>query len=248
MGDIAVVGIGPGAAKQCTPEADAAIGRATVVAGYTTYIALLEGRLDGKRLIATGMMREIERCHAAVDAAMQGERVAVVCSGDAGIYGMASLVLESAEGKGLDISIFPGITAACSGAALLGAPLSHDFCTISLSDLLTPQDLIDKRVRAAAMGDFCIVIYNPMSKSRRDKLSRACDILLETLRPDTVCGWTKNIGRDGEQSKILPLSELRDEEVDMFTTVFIGNSQTRAIDGRMVTPRGYENKTHQSRH
>lgn len=148
----------------------------------------------------------------------------------------------SGEFPEVEIEVVAGVTAALSGAAVLGAPLMHDFCVISLSDLLTPWETIERRLRCAAEGDFAVCIYNPCSKKRRDHLRRACDILLDVKSPDTVSGWVRNIGREGQEMKILTLGELRDEELDMFTTVFVGSSKTRRIGGRMVTPRGYENK------
>jgi precorrin-3B C17-methyltransferase len=189
------------------------------------------------------MKQETERCRLAFEEAAKGKSVAMVCSGDAGIYGMASLMFEMKEELGADgtgIRVIPGITAASSGAAVLGAPLNHDFCVISLSDLLTPWELIEKRLRAAAAGDFAIAIYNPSSKKRHDYLQKACDILLETAEPERACGYVRSIGRDGEEYHTCTLRELRDAEVDMFTTVFVGNSQSRIIDGRLVTPRGYK--------
>ena len=167
----------------------------------------------------------------------------MVCSGDAGVYGMACLIYQLAgEFPPVDIEIVPGVTAAVSGAAVLGAPLSHDFCVISLSDLLTPWETIEKRLRAAGEADFCIALYNPASRKRADYLRRACAILLESRSPETVCGWVRSIGRDGQTARLLTLAQLQEETVDMFTTVFIGSSQTRALDGKMVTPRGYEAK------
>lgn len=240
--DLYVIGIGPGNAAMCTPQADEAIQHSTVIVGYNTYIDLIRDRIGEKRIIATGMMRERERCNAAVQSAAKGERVAVICSGDAGVYGMASLVLECAQDYDLHIEIVPGITAACSGAAVLGAPISHDFCVISLSDLLTPQELIDKRINAAAEADFCIVLYNPMSKTRRYKLMDACDRIMQYRPENTVCGWVRNIGRYEQESTILTLQELRDAKLDMFCTLFIGNHATKVVNGRMVTPRGYDRK------
>ena len=186
------------------------------------------------------MTGEVERCRRSLELAAAGKTVALVCSGDAGVYGMAAPVLELAPQYGeTEIEIIPGVTAALSGGALLGAPLGHDFCVISLSDRLTDWSLIEQRLRCAARGDFVICLYNPASRQRRDYLRRACDILLEELLPETVCGLTRNIGRQGETVKILPLKNLRDEEADMFTTVFIGSSRTKEIGGKMVTPRGY---------
>lgn len=190
------------------------------------------------------MMREKERCLRALEMAQNGRTVAMICSGDAGIYGMAGLVLQLAEQfPAVEIEVAAGVTAALSGGALLGAPLGHDFCVISLSDLLTPWDIIEKRLRCAAEGDFAVCLYNPASKKRSDYLQKACDLLLATGKsPETVCGWTKNIGRERQEKKILSLRELREETLDMFTTVFIGAESTKNLSGRMVTPRGYERK------
>ena len=158
---------------------------------------------------------------------------------DAGIYGMAGLMCEMAEGTGVHVEVVPGVTAAISAAALLGAPLGHDFAVVSLSDLLTPWERIEKRLEMAARADFCIALYNPASHKRRDHLRRACDLLLRILSPDTVCGVARCVARDGQETRCMTLRELREYEADMFTTVLIGNSETRMIDGRMVTPRGY---------
>ena len=242
-GNIAVVGIGPGRESMMTDEALQALDSADVIVGYTVYLDLLGERFAGKEFLSTPMKQETERCRLAFEEAAKGKSVAMVCSGDAGIYGMASLMFEMKEELGADgtgIRVIPGITAASSGAAVLGAPLNHDFCVISLSDLLTPWELIEKRLRAAAAGDFAIAIYNPSSKKRHDYLQKACDILLETAEPERACGYVRSIGRDGEEYHTCTLRELRDAEVDMFTTVFVGNSQSRIIDGRLVTPRGYK--------
>ena len=186
------------------------------------------------------MTREIERCRRALELSQSGREVAMVCSGDAGVYGMAGPLYELLpEYPGAEIEVVPGVTAALSGAAVLGAPLTHDFCVVSLSDLMTPWPLIEKRLRCAAEGDFAIAIYNPSSRKRADYLQKACDILLETRPADTVCGWVENIGREGETSRVLTLGELREEKLNMFTTVFVGNSATKNILGAMVTPRGY---------
>ena len=242
-GNITVVGMGPGRESMMTNEALQALDSADVIVGYTVYLDLLGERFAGKESLSTPMKQETERCRLAFEEAAKGKSVAMVCSGDAGIYGMASLIFEMKEELGADgtgIRVIPGITAASSGAAVLGAPLNHDFCVISLSDLLTPWELIEKRLRAAAAGDFAIAIYNPSSKKRHDYLQKACDILLETAEPERACGYVRSIGRDGEEYHTCTLRELRDAEVDMFTTVFVGNSQSRIIDGRLVTPRGYK--------
>lgn len=240
-GHIAVVGMGPGMESMMTQQALQALDEADVIVGYTVYLDLLGDRFEGKEFLSTPMKQEAERCRMAFAEAAKGKSVAMVCSGDAGIYGMASLMFEIKEelGADADIEIIPGITAASSGAAVLGAPLNHDFCVISLSDLLTPWELIEKRLRAAAEGDFAVAIYNPSSRKRHDYLQKACDILLETAEPERACGYVRSIGRDGEEYHTCSLAELRNTSVDMFTTVFIGNSQSRIIDGRLVTPRGY---------
>lgn len=234
------IGIGPGGAEQMTLRAVRALETCDCVAGYGLYLDLIEQLIAGKTRIQTGMMREVDRCAAARDAAKEGHTVAVVSSGDAGVYGMAGLLFELCAGEpDIEIEVVPGITAACSGGAVLGAPLTNDFACVSLSDLLTPWEVIEKRLRGAAAGDFCIALYNPASKKRTDHLRRACDILLETLPPETVCGTVRNIGREGETYTLTTLGALRDTQVDMLTTVFVGNSRTRVINGRMVTPRGY---------
>lgn len=238
---LTVVGLGPGAGEDLTGRARRAIEEADLVVGYTAYIALIRDQFPGKEMTSTGMKKEVDRCRMAVEAAVEGKTVAVVCSGDSGVYGMAGLIYEVArEYPPIDIEVVPGITAACGGAAVLGAPLTHDFAVISLSDLLTPWEKIEKRLEAAAAADFVICLYNPRSHSRSDYLRRACDILLRQKSPRTVCGFVQNIGRTGERAVTLTLEQLRDNtEVDMFTTVFIGNEDTVLIGGKMVTPRGY---------
>lgn len=239
-GRLSVVGTGPGAVDQMTIEAYRAIETSDVIAGYQVYTDLIRDRFPEKKVITTPMRREEERCALALQEAAQGQNVAFVCSGDAGVYGMAGLIYEMAQDyPEVEVRVIPGVTAALSGAARLGAPLIHDFVLISLSDLMTPWEKIERRLRAAAEGDFVIVLYNPSSKKRADYLQKACDILLQTLSPDQVCGTVRNIGRDGEEVHLYSLRELRETRVDMFTTVFIGNASTRNIGGRMVTPRGY---------
>ena len=240
MAELYVVGIGPGNAENLTGAARAALEKASLLCGYTVYVDLLRPLYPEKETYTTGMTGEIERCRRCLERAAAGETVALVCSGDAGVYGMAGPVLALApEYPGVSVTVIPGVTAALSGAALLGAPLGHDFCVISLSDRLTDWALIEKRLRLAAQGDFAICLYNPASRHRRDYLQRACDILLTEKGGDTVCGLARQIGREGESWRVLTLKALRNTEADMFTTVFIGSSQTREIGGRMVTPRGY---------
>ena len=238
---VTVVGLGPGAGRDLTGRAREALERADLIVGYTAYIALIRADLPDKEMLSTGMRREVDRCRAAVEAAASGKDVAMVCSGDSGIYGMAGLIYEVAQAyPPIDIEVVPGITAASGAAAVLGAPLTHDFAVVSLSDLLTPWDKIALRLECAAKGDFVLCLYNPASHSRPDHLKRACDILMAAGKsPDTICGYVQNIGREGEQGTITTLGALRDTQVDMFTTVFIGSSQTKLLGGKMVTPRGY---------
>lgn len=237
---IYVVGIGAGEKGMMTGQAKAVLAECDVIIGYTVYIKLIENEYAGKEFLTTPMTREIERCRLCFEEAMKGKRVALVCSGDAGVYGMASLMYEIREEyPKCELEIVPGVTAAVSGAAVLGAPINHDFCVISLSDRLTDWELIEKRLRLAVEGDFCIALYNPSSRSRKDYLERACEIMLDGASPDRVCGYVENIGRDGTRSEICTLGELKSREVNMFTTVFIGNSQTVNLNGHMVTKRGY---------
>lgn len=241
MAELYVIGIGPGDAQTLTQRARAALEKADLICGYTLYADLLRPLFPDKEYYSTGMTGELERCRWCLTRAAEGKTAALVCSGDAGVYGMASPVLELAPAyPGVRIEIVPGVTAALSGAALLGAPLGHDFCVISLSDRLTEWGVIEKRLRMAARGDFTICLYNPASRHRADYLKRACDILLSELDGGTVCGLARMIGREGESYRLLDLQTLRDTEADMFTTVFIGSSRTREINGRMVTPRGYD--------
>ena len=243
MKTLILVGLGPGGPEHMTGAARDAMERADVLCGYTGYIGLVRPLFPDKETFTTPMTRELERCRRALELADGGKTVAMLCSGDAGVYGMAGPVLELArEFPEVEIVTVPGVTAALSGAAVLGAPLMNDFCVISLSDRLTPWETIEKRLRAAAEGDFAVCLYNPASKTRRDHLARACAVLLERRPPETVCGWVRNIGRPGQEKKLLTLGELAEEDVDMFTTVFIGCGATRRVGDRMVTPRGYEEK------
>lgn len=236
-----VVGIGAGNYDGMTVGAVKALEAAEVIVGYTVYCDLVKPHFSDKEYISTPMMKEIERCRMALEAAQNGRLAAMICSGDAGIYGMASPILELAEEYGVEVEVVAGVTAASSGAALLGSPLTCDFTVISLSDLLTPIEVIEKRIEGAAMSDICVVIYNPSSKKRTDHLKKCCEILLKYRSPETVCGIAQSIGREGENTKLLTLGELADYPADMFTTIFIGNSVTKIINGKMVTPRGYRN-------
>ena len=237
-----VVGIGPGAYEKMTIEAAEALKNSDVIIGYTVYVDLVKEHFAGKEFLTTPMKKEVERCKMAFEEAMKGKTVSMICSGDAGVYGMAGLMYEVGMNYlEVELSVIAGVTAATGGAAVLGAPLIHDFCLISLSDLLTPWEKIETRLLDAAHGDFVICLYNPSSKKRHDYLQKACDLMLKYKSEETVCGIVGNIGRDGESEKVMTLKELRDTQVDMFTTVFIGNSQTKNINGKMVTPRGYKN-------
>ena len=240
MKHLYVIGIGPGAYSKLTGEAMDILNSCEVIAGYSVYVDLLREHFPDKEYVVTGMTREEERCRLAFQHAMKGKTTAMVCSGDSGVYGMAGIILELwEEYEDVEVEVIPGITAALSGGALLGAPLGHDFAIISLSDLLTPWDKICLRLKCAAVSDMVVCLYNPSSRKRADYLKKACDILLEEKHEDTVCGYVRNIGRQGEYCKVLSLRELADEQVDMFTTVFIGNSCTKVVKGKMVTPRGY---------
>ena len=236
-----VVGLGPGGVEQMTRRAQETLAACDVIAGYNVYIDLIKGDYKDKEFLSTGMRKEVERCKLAIEEALKGKTVAMVSSGDAGVYGMAGIMYQiAAEFPELEVEVIPGITAACSGAAVLGAPLISDFTLISLSDLLTPWEKIEKRLDLASQADFVICLYNPSSFKRHDYLQKACDIMLKNQRADVPAGIVRNIGREGEEYEIMTLAELRDAQVDMFSTVIIGNSQTEVINNKMVTPRGYK--------
>ena len=247
-GNIYIIGMGPGSKNMMTHEAYQLMEQADVIVGYTVYIDLVKEHFPDKEFFTTPMRQEIERCRACYDFAIEGKNVAFICSGDAGVYGMAAPMFEllpeyKATGKISEnnLIVIPGATAAISGAAVLGAPINHDFCVISLSDLLTPWEIIEKRLQAAIMGDFAIALYNPSSKKRHDYLQKACDIMLAAGADENrACGYVENIGREGTKSVTCTLKELRDTQVNMFTTVFIGNSKSEIIAGKLVTKRGYE--------
>lgn len=253
-----LVGFGPGNYEGMTIQAKECIKSSDIIVGYTVYVDIIKQYFPDKEFFSTPMRKEADRVRAAVELALEGKNVSIICSGDSVIYGMAGLAYEilnnykkehenAIDGKQNDkvdvneiqIEVIPGVTAAVSGSAVLGAVLTHDFCVISLSDLLTPWDKIEKRLVCAAMGDFEIAIYNPVSKKRADYLKKACEIILKYRDGDCVCGYAMNIGRDEENYQVTTLFELQNMELNMFTTVFIGNSQTMNIDGKMVTPRGY---------
>lgn len=244
MGKITAVGLGPGGPEDMTPRALKAIQEAEVIAGYTPYIKLIEPLVGDREIIGTGMMQEVDRCRLAVESAAAGKNTIIVSSGDSGVYGMAGLILELLEQYDAthrpEAEIIAGLSAVNAAAAILGAPLMHDFAVISLSDRLTPWELIKKRAAYAAQGDFVIALYNPKSKSRVKNIDEIHNILLQYKDPETPVGIVKNASRP-EQRKIL--SNLRDftqEDIDMFSLVIIGNSKTYIKDGWMITPRGYK--------
>ena len=240
MSKIFVVGIGPGSYENMTERAQNALAECDVIVGYTVYVDLVKEHYADKEFLTTPMRKEVERCKLAFEEASKGKNVAMICSGDAGIYGMTGVMQElAASYPGVEVENIPGVSAVISGAAILGAPLMHDFAVISLSDLLTPREKIEKRLNNAAEADFVICLYNPSSHKRKDYLQKACEIVLKHAKADTVCGIVRNIGREGESIQVLTLGELLNTPVDMFSTVFIGNSQTKNINGKMVTPRGY---------
>lgn len=240
MGKLYVVGIGPGGREYFTQRVFEVIKESDAIVGYTPYIDYLGDLIEGKEIFSTGMKSEIERCEEAIRLAKEGHTVSIVSTGDAGLYGMAGPILE--RSKGVDVEVVPGVSANFAAAAHLGAPIMHDYASISLSDLLTPWKVILKRVKAARDGDFVICIYNPRSKGRKDHLETVVNLLLEKKSPDTPVGIVKNAGRDGTEVILTVLGDIDYEQVDMLTTVIIGNSKTYVRDGIMITPRGYENK------
>lgn len=245
-GRIAVIGIGPGAIEQMTLKAKQEIESAEVIIGYKTYLKLVQQIIkDEVEVISGNMGQEVDRARMAVSKALQNKRVAVVSSGDSGVYGMAGVVIEASKHEEVDIpiEIVPGVTAATAAAATLGAPLVGDFAIISLSDILTPWNVIERRLRAAAESDFGIVLYNPQSKGRTEPLKKAYKILLEHHSPETPVGIVKKAKRSGEKTTITTLRDMLNCEIDMVTVVIIGNSTTYTVNGKMVTPRGYNFET-----
>lgn len=242
MKRIDVVGFGPGDYEYMTMEAIHAIEAADLVVGYTTYVDLLKEIFPDKAYMATPMMGEVKRCQMALDEAKKGKRIALVSSGDSGIYGMAGIMLEIAQAceEKIEVHVVPGVTAACAGAAMIGAPLMNDFAVVSMSDLMVPFEQIMKRVECAAAGDFVICIYNPKSKKRVDHLAKAAEIIMKYRSEDTPVGLVRHIGRKERNYEIVTLGTLAESEVDMFTTVIVGNSTTTVTDGRMITARGYK--------
>lgn len=238
---IYVIGIGPGCRDLMTQEAISAMEDAEVIVGYKTYIKLVEDFVKDKEVVQNGMRKEVDRCQDAIDIAKTGKKVAVISSGDAGIYGMAGLILELITKQELDIpvKVVPGVTASIGAAAVLGAPIIHDFCHISLSDLLTPWEVIEKRLRLAAEADFVICLYNPRSKGRSEHLANAFKIMGEFKDGSTPVGIVKDVGREDQEKFICTFDTMDFERVDMTTMVIIGNKSTYIHDDLMITPRGY---------
>ncbi len=237
MGRLYVVGIGPGGKEHMTLKALNTIEKCEVIVGYSFYIELVRDLIEGKRVVETGMMGEIERCKLAVLEAEKGYDTCIISTGDAGLYGMAGPILELAQN--IEVEIVPGVTSSFCAAAEVGAPIMHDFCTISLSDLLTPWEVIEKRLHMAAMGDFVIALYNPKSKGRADNIYKAIDIIKEYMLPTTPVALVKNAGRQGNHRRIVTLGTIDYDFIDMMTVVLIGNSNTYIKDGKIITPRGY---------
>lgn len=247
-GKLFVIGFGPGSFAHITQRAREAIEESDVIIGYSTYVELIRGLLTDQEIVSTGMTEEVSRAREAVRQAEAGKKVAVISSGDAGVYGMAGLVYEVlvekgwTEATGVPLEVIPGISAINSCAALLGAPIMHDACTISLSDHLTPWELIARRIEAAGMADFVIALYNPRSGRRTRQIVEAQRILLQYRSPDTPVGIVKSAYREREHVVVTTLEHMLEHEIGMLTTVIIGNSSTFVYDGKMITPRGYQRK------
>lgn len=237
MAKLYVIGIGPGGREHMTIKAIQAIEDSQAIVGYTPYIDYLEDLVEGKELFSTGMKGEIKRCEKAIDLVKEGKTTSIVSTGDAGLYGMAGPILELAGD--IEVEVVPGVTAAFSAAAELGAPVMHDYASISLSDLMTPWEVILKRVEHAARADFILAIYNPRSKGRKDHLSESVDIVLKFRDPKTPVGIVKNSGREGRNISMTTLDSIEYEKIDMLTVLLVGNTQTYVEKGKMITPRGY---------
>jgi precorrin-3B C17-methyltransferase len=242
MSKITVVGIGPGGLEEMSLRAAKAIEESDIVIGYRTYTDLIKSGFPQKPIIASAMTREVERCELALAQALSGRKVALISGGDSGIYGMAGIMLEVVQrsGKTVAVEVVPGITAASAAAAVLGAPLMHDFAVISLSDRLTPLDAIYQRVECAARGDFVICLYNPKSQGRAGYIETARDIILQYRSAVTPVGIVRDAGRENQEFQVATLETMLDFLIDMSTVVIIGNSGTYIADGRMITPRGYK--------
>ncbi len=244
MGMIHVVGTGPGSVANITPEALRCIEESEIVIGYSTYLDLITPYLEGKTVISSKMMQEVQRCNIAFEEAESGATVSMISGGDPGIYAMAGLIYEIAveRDSSVDINVVPGIAALNSCAARLGAPLMHDFVAISLSDLLTPWERIEKRLHAAASADFVIAIYNPKSKRRASHIEKARDIIAQYRKGDTPVGIVTAATRENEQIVVTSLDEMLSEDINMQSCVLVGNETTFTWRGKMITPRGYKDK------
>jgi len=238
IGKIYVIGIGPGLPEYRSPASVEAIRTSDVIVGYKTYINLIDDLIVNQEVSSSGMRKEIDRCAHVLELANQGKTVSLVSSGDAGVYGMAGIMLEMADDS-IDIEIVPGITAANAAAACLGAPLMHDYAVISLSDLLTDWELIKKRLHHASEGDFVISLYNPRSKGRQTQIVEAREIMMKSKAPTTPVGIVRNAKRADQSVTVTTLEEMLNHEIDMFSMVIIGNQKSYIKDGKMVTPRGY---------
>lgn len=238
-GKIYVVGIGPGNMEDISVRAYKTLKNVDVIAGYITYIDLVKDEFKEKEFCVSGMKKEIDRCEKVLELAKEGKIVALISSGDAGIYGMAGIMIEVALGSGIDVEVIPGITSSVAGASLVGAPLMHDQAIISLSDLLTDWEVITKRIDRASDGDFVISLYNPKSKGRTEQIVEAREIMLKHKAPSTPVALLRHVGREDENYTLTNLDEMLNHEIDMFTVVIVGNSKTYVKEGRMITPRGY---------
>lgn len=238
-GKIYVVGIGPGNMEDISVRAYKTLKNVDVIAGYITYIDLIKDEFKEKEFYVSGMKKEIDRCEKVLELAKEGKTVALISSGDAGIYGMAGIMIEVALGSGIDVEVIPGITSSVAGASLVGAPLMHDQAIISLSDLLTDWEVITKRIDRASEGDFVISLYNPKSKGRTEQIVEAREIMLKHKAPSTPVALLRHVGREDENYTLTNLDEMLNYEIDMFTVVIVGNSKTYVKEGKMITPRGY---------
>lgn len=238
-GKIYVVGIGPGNMEDISVRAYKTLKNVDVIAGYITYIDLVKDEFKEKEFYVSGMKKEIDRCEKVLELAKEGKTVALISSGDAGIYGMAGIMIEVALGSGIDVEVIPGITSSVAGASLVGAPLMHDQAIISLSDLLTDWEVITKRIDRASEGDFVISLYNPKSKGRTEQIVEAREIMLKHKAPSTPVALLRRVGREDENYTLTNLDEMLNYEIDMFTVVIVGNSKTYVKEGKMITPRGY---------
>ena len=238
-GKIYVVGIGPGNMEDISVRAYKTLKNVDVIAGYTTYIDLVKDEFKEKEFYVYGKKKEIDRCEKVLELAKEGKMVALISSGDAGIYGMAGIMIEVALGSRIDVEVIPGITSSVAGASLVGAPLMHDQAIISLSDLLTDWEVITKRIDRASEGDFVISLYNPKSKGRTEQIVEAREIMLKHKAPSTPVALLRHVGREDENYTLTNLDEMLNYEIDMFTVVIVGNSKTYVKEGRMITPRGY---------